>query len=397
MVPRAMSSPLHSTLPPAQAKEQFSSVESPISTTGSRGVTTSLSAGRPGQEESAGSGEGTVTSTPQLGAPGQGAAAAKGGQGGCHGSVTGRPRGEAGRAAAAGPGSTVGRGIRVAPGPVALTAAAPQRAEEEKDRSRLHHPQGSSRAGFPFFPSFPPSRERVPLAGAVSFWPPAPTSALLKSCRNRPHEHRPQDRHNFQPKGYFQREVSDFLPSSALTPHPDDSQAGSPPKPGKAPVLKGPPSPHGAALHRHLHPGMWLRSSFISVFAGYITPPEPPANQPFHDPNSCWGHTAVERALSAPAPKVGPGPEVSPVGGCMNYLEQGVFKDVSRCSCEGWSCGTDGESATTEKVLNILYYPTPRPSASVQGLTPGLASLPRSCPAPHGEMSLILPHPILPG
>lgn len=81
----------------------------------------------------------------------------------------------------------------------------------------------------------------------------------------------------------------------------------------------------------------------------------------------------------------------------MNYLEEGVFRDVNRCSCEGWSCGTDGESVTTEKVLNTLHYPTPRPSVSVQGLTLGLASLPHSSPAPHGEMSPVLLHPILPG
>lgn len=193
----------------------------------------------------------------------------------------------------------------MAPGPVALTAAAPQRAEEEKDKSRLHHPQGSSRAGFPFFPSFPRSRERVPLAGAVSFWPPAPTSALLKPCRNRPHEHRPQDRHNFQPKGYFQREVSDFLPSSALTPHPDNGQAGSPPKPGKAPVLKGPPSPHGAALHRHLHPGMWLRSSFISVFCGLHHSPRAPGKPAFPRPQQLLGAHSCGKGPVSSCPKSG--------------------------------------------------------------------------------------------
>lgn len=142
-------------------------------------------------------------------------------------------------------------------GPVALTTAAPQRAEEEEDRSRLHHPRGSSRAGFPFLPSFPwfsllaflpPCRQRVLLAGAVSLWPPAPNSALLKPCRNRPREHRPQDLHNFPPKGYFQREVSDFLPSSALAQHPADGQAGSPPKPGKLPVPKDLCVPAGAPI-----------------------------------------------------------------------------------------------------------------------------------------------------
>lgn len=56
----------------------------------------------------------------------------------------------------------MGWGIRVALGPLALTAAAPQRDEEEKDRNRFHHPQGSSRSGLPFFPSFP-----LPGAGAA--------------------------------------------------------------------------------------------------------------------------------------------------------------------------------------------------------------------------------------
>lgn len=56
-------------------------------------------------------------------------------------------------------------GIRVALGPVVLTAAAPQRAEEEKDTSRLHHPQDSGRAGFPFFPSFLPPFQGAGAAG----------------------------------------------------------------------------------------------------------------------------------------------------------------------------------------------------------------------------------------
>lgn len=174
----------------------------------------------------------------------------------------------------------MGRGIRVALGPVALTAAAPQRAEEEKDRSRPHHPQSSSRVGFHFFPSFPPSRERVPLAGAVSFWLPALTSALLKPCRNRPHKHRPRELHNFQPKGYFQREVSDFLPSSALAQHPAGGQDNSSPKPRKAPDPKGPHVAAGAPITSLGSPAQVPAPQDVTdpalslFFAGYITHPE---------------------------------------------------------------------------------------------------------------------------
>lgn len=197
----------------------------------------------------------------------------------------------------------MGRGIRAALGPVALTTAAPQRAEEEKDRNRLHHPQGSSRAGFHFFPSFP--LPGAGAAGAVSFWPPAPTSALLKPWRNRPHEH--QDLHKFQPKGYFQREVSDFLPSSYLAQHPADDRAGSPQKPGKAPVPKGPcvaagtpTTPPGSPAQICAPRDVAQIQLYPCFFVGCITPPEPLANQLFHDPNSCWGHTAVKGPCQPP-------------------------------------------------------------------------------------------------
>lgn len=96
------------------------------------------------------------------------------------------------------------------------------------------------------------------------------------------------------------------------------AKAAAPPNPGKPLFqrvrvwLQGPPSPHRGALHRHLQPGMWLRFSSIPGFCRYSTPPEPRANQPFHDPKQ--GHAAVERALTAPAPKEEPGPVVSPLG-----------------------------------------------------------------------------------
>lgn len=60
MLPRLVSSPFHCTVPPAQAREQFSCAEPPNRTTGCCGVTASLSAGRPGwrKEETAGFREG---------------------------------------------------------------------------------------------------------------------------------------------------------------------------------------------------------------------------------------------------------------------------------------------------------------------------------------------------
>lgn len=68
MLPRLVSSPFHCTVPPVQAREQFSCAEPPYGTTGSRGTTASLSAGRPGwrKEETMGFREGDNHQNPVI-------------------------------------------------------------------------------------------------------------------------------------------------------------------------------------------------------------------------------------------------------------------------------------------------------------------------------------------
>lgn len=182
---------------------------------------------------------------------------------------------------------------------VALTAAAPQQAEEEEERSRLHCPQSQQRgsaAARAGFPSFPPSREQTPPAGAVSFWPPAPSSVLLKLCRNRPREHWPRDLHDFQPEGYFQREFSDFLPSSALAQHPAPQPRAVPaaPNPGeplarRVPAwLQGHPSPPPGSPARAPAPHDAAEIPSLPWFSpgSTVPPPEPLANQPLPCPST---------------------------------------------------------------------------------------------------------------
>lgn len=169
-------------------------------------------------------------------------------------------------------------------GPVALTAAAPQRAEEEKDRSRPHHPQGSSsRAGFPFFPSFPPYREWVPLAGAVSFWPPAPISALLKPGRNRPHSIGPGASTTSSPRGISRGRFLIFfqvrlLPNTHLT-----AEVTAPPNPGKplsqrVPMwLQGPHHPTGESCTGTCSQECGSDPALSLLFAGYSLSMSPTA------------------------------------------------------------------------------------------------------------------------
>lgn len=133
---------------------------------------------------------------------------------------------------------------------------------------------------------------------------------FLSPLRNRPQEHRPQDLHNFQPKGYFQSEVSDFLPSLALAQHPAYGQAGSPPKPGKAPVPKSPRVAARVPITRPRQPctgtytpGCGSDPAPSLCFAGYITPPEPPSKPAFPWPQQLLGTHSCGKGPVSSCPK----------------------------------------------------------------------------------------------
>lgn len=110
----------------------------------------------------------------------------------------------------------LGQQARDRHGSRALTTAAPQCAEEE-ERSRFHRPRGRAAASRGF-PSFPLVGEQVLPAGAVPFWLPAPSPALLKALQEPPPA--------FPPAGYFQRGFLVLfkvqLPPSSAAPCPGD-------------------------------------------------------------------------------------------------------------------------------------------------------------------------------
>lgn len=121
----------------------------------------------------------------------------------------------------------LGQQARDQHGSQALTAAAPQCAEEE-ERSRFHCPRGRAAASRGF-PSFPPVGEQVLPAGAVPFWLPARSPALLKALQEPPLA--------FPPAGYFQRGFLVLfkvqLPPSSAAPCPGDLRGScciSPPR-----------------------------------------------------------------------------------------------------------------------------------------------------------------------
>ena len=83
------------------------------------------------------------------------------------------------------------------------------------------------------------------------------------------------------------------------------------------------------------------------------------------------GLTALRRC---PAPGLGAAQH-----GCKQHLfpEQGVFKDESRRSWEGWFYGIDGESVATWKMLITPHYLAPRPWHSLS-----------DCPLSHGRSGI---------
>lgn len=169
-------------------------------------------------------------------------------------------------------------------GPVALTTAAQQRAEEEKDRSWLHHPQSSSRAGFPFFPSF----LSFPLPGSRCRWPGLSPSGrrlqpqpFLSPVGTAPISIGPRSSTTSSPRGISRGRFLIFFQVRLLHNTQPAAKATAPSNPGMPLTQRGPVSPHWGALPRYLHPGMWLRSSSVPVFCRLHHSPRAPGKPAF--------------------------------------------------------------------------------------------------------------------
>lgn len=196
----------------------------------------------------------------QLQAAGQGASLLA-----CSGSGVRRPWSpmrQSRESSRAGPAAQRAKGWGQLLAPLALTAAAPQRAEEEEEeeeRSRLHHQQNqqqSRAAAGAAFPSFPPSREPLLPAGVVSACPlPCPQPFLSSTGAAPTPPRHPQALHRFQPEGYFQREVSSSKVSSCTTPPLQPRAVLAAPDPGEPLArCRGSHCPHRAAQHSHPTP-----------------------------------------------------------------------------------------------------------------------------------------------
>lgn len=147
--------------------------------------------------------------------------------------------------------------------------------------------------GLVFLPSLLPGSERHQLGLSPSGRQPRP-QPFLSSLGTAPASTSPGASTTFQPEGYFQREVSDFLPSSTLAQHPAPQPRAVPAAPNlgdplgqRVPVwLQGPPStPLGSPVQAPVpHDTAKIPSLPRFSLGSTVSHPELLAKQPFSCP-----------------------------------------------------------------------------------------------------------------